>query len=67
MALFHLMFERQIELESANLSILSFKVLDSLLLSKSLSPDSEDVFLQFLSEDELFLLNEYFGILRELV
>jgi hypothetical protein len=86
MNLSDLTIERRIELESADLSILSFEVLDSLLLSLSISVESEDSLLrlivkfgsdyrdllrhiqiEFLSEDGLSLLDEYFEIRPESV
>jgi hypothetical protein len=42
------MTERQIELESADLSVLSFKALDSLLLGESISVENEDSLLRFI-------------------
>jgi hypothetical protein len=43
-----LMNERRIELESADLSVLSFEALDNLLLSESISVKSEDALLQLI-------------------
>jgi hypothetical protein len=42
------MIERRIDLESADVSILSFEALDSLLSSESISVESEDALLQFI-------------------
>jgi hypothetical protein len=48
MNLSELMIERWIEMESSDLSILSFEALDSLLLSESISVESEDALLRFI-------------------
>jgi hypothetical protein len=62
MNLSELMIERRIELKSANLSNLSFEALDSLLLSDSISVESEDVLLEFI----LKLGSEYRDLLRHI-
>jgi hypothetical protein len=73
MNLSELMNHRLIGLESVNLSILSFETLESLLLSESISVESEDALLlrhgkmTFLSEDGLSRLDEHFKIPPESV
>jgi hypothetical protein len=65
MNLSELMIERQIELESADLSILSilsFEALDSLLLSESISVESEDTLLRLI----LKLGSDYRDLLRHI-
>jgi hypothetical protein len=62
MNLSELMNERRIELESANLSVLSLEALDSLLLSESISVENEDALLRFI----LKLGSDYRDLVRHI-
>jgi hypothetical protein len=62
MNLFDFVIENRIELKSVDVSSLSFEALDSLLLSDSISVESEDSLLQFV----LKLGSEYRDLLRHI-